>query len=148
MERRGIVVEVDDNTVSVLLHRHSACSSCHGCSLGSSESKETIVKAVNKASAKKGDYVALNISSEVLTKAAIAAYGIPLILLMVFVAIGSFLNLSESTVLVAIALSLVGSYFLNKKVLEPRRRKDSKYDVAATKIVNSLEQEDCNEQIN
>lgn len=148
MERRGIVVEANDNSVSVLLHRHSACSSCHGCSLGSSESKETIVKAVNKASAKKGDYVSLNISSEVITKAAITAYGIPLILLIVFVAVGNFLNLSDSSVLVAIALSLVGSYFLNKKVLEPRRRKDSKYDVAATKIVNSLEQEDCNEQVN
>jgi positive regulator of sigma E activity len=145
MERRGIVVEENDNVVSVLLHRHSACSSCHGCSLGNSDTKETIVKAINKASAKKGDYVALNISTEVVTKAAITAYGIPLLLLITFVAIGNYLNLSESSILGAIVLSLIGSYFLNKKVLEPKREKNSKYDVAATRIVNNLEQEVCHE---
>jgi len=145
MERHGIVVEENGNLVSVLLLRHSACSSCHGCSLGNSDSKETIVKAVNKVSAKKGDYVALSISTDVVTKAAITAYGIPLILLMLFVAIGNFLNLSESSILGAIVLSLIGSYFLNTKVLEPRRQKNSKYDVAATRIVNNLEQEVCHE---
>lgn len=148
MERRGIVVETNNDVASVLLHRHSACSSCHGCSLGSSESKETIIKAVNRVSAKKGDFVALSISTEVVTKAAITAYGIPLILLMVFVAVGNFFNLSDSSILVAIALSLVGSYYLNKKILEPRRSKNSKYDVAVTKIVDNLEQEVCHEQTN
>lgn len=146
MERRGIVVEANGDIVSVLLHRHSACSECHGCSLGgTSDSQETIIKAVNKVSAKKGDFVALTISANVVTKAAITAYGIPLLLLVLFVGVGYFLNLSDGAVLIAIALSLVGSYLLNIKILEPRREKNSKYDVAATKIVDELEQEVCYE---
>ena len=140
MDRRGVVIDVVNDSVKVLLQRHEACSSCKACKLGRDDGQETIVVAKNNAMAKKGDYVELSIASKRVASAAISAYGVPLLLIVLVMLIGQFLEINQGIVFLGIGFSLGVSYLINRLILEPIRAKANKYEVEAKKVVNSLEE--------
>ncbi len=135
MYRQGLVTGQAGDYVEVEILRHSACSSCGGCALGKAESKSETIKALNRTQAQVGDLVELALADGRIARAALTAYGIPLIAMLAALLIGLRLQLSDISTLILAVVALAGSYALNKFLLEPWRTKAKKYQVVAIKIV-------------
>ena len=118
MNQQGFIMEiVDDRTAKLKMQRHSACAACGKCATtNSAESKEILVEVDNTIGAKVGDHVEVSMDNMNVLKAAVMAYIIPLIALLVGT-IGTYYILGAigmTTGLVGICLTIICYLYLKK----------------------------------
>ncbi len=76
MREIGIVKKTKGKTAKVVIQRHAACGDCKKCDVSKDKSTMT-TEAINRAKAKQGDAVAVDMSFNNVMKASGIAYGIP-----------------------------------------------------------------------
>lgn len=101
MENKGIVTKINGNRISVKLFKSSSCSHCSACSESSKYGKDFEFKIDRKV--EKGDLVTLEIAEKDVIKAAIIAYIIPPIFMIIGYLLFNNLGFSE-------AKSILGSF--------------------------------------
>ncbi len=143
MRRAGLVLKSTPQMATVLLQRHSACGACKGCRLGRDDGDEAAIEVVNKVNAQVGDQVLVEADSAGIVHGAFWAYGLPLLLWIISIALAYIMKLPDTTLLVMLTVSLVIAFGLNKYVLEPIRNKKEKYSLKAVKIISNLEGWEC-----
>ncbi|MCC0635177.1 MULTISPECIES: SoxR reducing system RseC family protein [unclassified Clostridioides] len=124
MNQQGFIMEiVDDRTAKLKMQRHSACAACGKCATAdSSESKEILVEVDNTIGAKVGDHVEVSMDNMNVLKAAVMAYIIPLVALLVGTigtyyilgAIGMTSGVEAISGLVGICLTIICYLYLKK----------------------------------
>jgi sigma-E factor negative regulatory protein RseC len=85
----GTVQKVKGDRAKVVIRRHEMCANCRACEMGTSD-KTMTAQARNKAQAKVGDDVAIEMELASLMKASGIAYGAPLIGFFVGVFLGYY----------------------------------------------------------
>ena len=63
MLETGKVIDVQNNTVRVLITRHTACGDCGACQVGR-DNLNMVITVENNVKAKKGDCVLIELSTE------------------------------------------------------------------------------------
>ncbi|MBQ3335370.1 MAG: SoxR reducing system RseC family protein [Eubacteriaceae bacterium] len=76
MRELGIVKKTKGKTAKVVIQRHAACGDCKKCDVSKDKSTMT-TEAINRAKAKEGEAVAVEMSFNNVMKASGIAYGIP-----------------------------------------------------------------------
>ena len=124
MNQQGFIMEiVDDRTAKLKMQIHSACADCWKCATtNSAESKEILVEVDNTIGAKVGDHVEVSMDNMNVLKAAVMAYIIPLIALLVGTigtyyilgAIGMTTGVEAISGLVGICLTIICYLYLKK----------------------------------
>ena len=141
MRQTGVVVSTNENTAILKMQRHSACGSCGGCGMGSEDSKNMQIQAVNRIGATEGDFVEVDVSTPNVLKAAAIAYVIPLMVLFVGIVISNkvltILNYSSNveTMSAIIGVFLMSIVFIIIKKNEPKFKKSEEYTPVITNIV-------------
>ena len=113
----GRIVEIDREGISVEIVNKSACDACHAkgvCGAGDSRVSVVVVPqtvATASAGLQVGDTVNLVLSESAGLKAAILAYGVPLVVLMASVLILSAFSLPQLWVGL-ISLAAVALYYI------------------------------------
>ena len=74
----GTVQKVKGDHAKVVIRRHEMCANCQACEMATSNKMMT-AQAKNKAQAKVGDDVAVEMELASLMKASGIAYGVPLV---------------------------------------------------------------------
>lgn len=87
MHQIGVVIELNGDKAKLRFKRSKACANCKVCMSAGAE--HAIVEIQNTIGAKVGDSVEIMLHSRNIVKASVIAYGIPLILLLLGVALGS-----------------------------------------------------------
>jgi len=105
----GLVLSVDGQEASVILHRNNHCRECSLSIICSGKNEEDINKlsAMNLAEAKVGDLVQIHIRGSHLLKASLVIYGVPLALFITGIVIGSFFFGDTIALLMGIFLSVI-----------------------------------------
>ncbi|MEJ8554886.1 SoxR reducing system RseC family protein [Tepidibacter sp. Z1-5] len=141
MRQTGVVVSTNENIAILKMQRHSACGSCGGCGMGSENSKNMQIQAVNRIGATKGDFVEVDISTPNVLKAAAIAYVIPLMVLFVGIVISSKVltainyRSNVETMSAIIGAFLMSIAFMIIKKNEPKFKKSEEYTPVITNIV-------------
>jgi sigma-E factor negative regulatory protein RseC len=94
-QEQGLVRDIrEDGWAHVVTERKDACGDCGAshCCVSFGSSSEIVVKALNRAGAKVGDLVSMNLSSGTVIKGALVVYMIPLVGLMSGALMGASLN--------------------------------------------------------
>jgi len=136
----GEVTAVHGNTATVKVKKHSACAECrHKCAMAH-EAKEVAVTADNRAEARVGDSVVLELSDREVLKAAFLIYIVPVLFLFIGVGLGTVLGLTETHALLMGLAGLVSSFLLLKFVVDPYIRRQAGYHLviicAATPVLD------------
>lgn len=87
VEERGRVVEVYGGLAKVQVTRHEACRHCKACDFGRTDT--VVVEATNRAGARPGDEVELELEGSRVLGAAFIAYMVPLIFMVVGIYLGT-----------------------------------------------------------
>jgi sigma-E factor negative regulatory protein RseC len=82
MRETGKVIEVSGNYAKILIKRGTACGDCGACQVGR-EKLEMVMTAENVIGADVGDSVEIDLETMNLLSAALIAYGLPLVALIV-----------------------------------------------------------------
>ena len=111
----GTVMAVDGEKASVVFKRSKACGDCHACVSFGTDQAETEIE--NTLGAKVGDRVAIELHQGSVFKASLMLYGMPLVLLLAGVLLGSQIsNLAGALIGIgAAALSFVILHLLEPK---------------------------------
>ena len=116
IEHQGIVESIDGSHIRVKILQSSACSGCHAKSLCSAaESKEKIIDIYSPVSSKYsvGDSVKVCGSETMGRNAVILSFGLPLVLMVLWVVAGTYLlDLSEQMLFVGIIVLLAVYYVI------------------------------------
>ncbi|MDE3345161.1 SoxR reducing system RseC family protein [Clostridioides difficile] len=146
MNQQGFIMEiVDDRTAKLKMQRHSACAACGKCATtNSAESKEILVEVDNTIGAKVGDHVEVSMDNMNVLKAAVMAYIIPLIALLVGTigtyyilgAIGMTTGVEAISGLVGICLTIICYLYLKKN--DKKFRDSREFIPAITRILIDL----------
>jgi len=116
MERVGEVVRIlEDGKAVVRFERTKACKNCKMCA--NAGENHALTEVENTLKAKVGDHVEISLHSKSLIHATLIAYGIPLVLLLVGVIVGSMWSDAVGAI-AGIVLALVS--FVIPRLLEPR----------------------------
>jgi sigma-E factor negative regulatory protein RseC len=91
------------------------------------EAKEVAVTADNRAEARVGDSVVLELSDREVLKAAFLIYIVPVLFLFIGVSLGTVLGLTETHALLMGLAGLVSSFLLLKFVVDPYIRRQAGY---------------------
>lgn len=117
---KGIVKEVKDDTVIVMLERQDMCGDCHACEMISGK-KSCILQCQTKIKCEIGDVVEVQLSNHLFLKATYLLYGMPLIGFISGLCISYFLNLSDwitaLVTLVSTSLSIIYIKIQDKRKL-------------------------------
>lgn len=115
IDHQGIVESVDGSHIRVKILQSSACSACHAKSLcGASESKEKVVDIYSPVADRYsvGDEVKVCGSETMGRNAVILSFGLPLVLMIIWVVSGKYLfRMDEQLIFVGI-LILLAVYYL------------------------------------
>ena len=76
MTNKGVVTEVNGDTLTVAFERHEACGDCHACMHGSESCAKHTVKLKGKANV--GDIIEVEMDSSHVMEASALAYMLPL----------------------------------------------------------------------
>jgi sigma-E factor negative regulatory protein RseC len=140
MAETGLVINKDDNIVTVKLERKEACAKCRACT-ASLESKEMILNAENKCNAKIGDTVKISLEQSSFLKAVFIMYCIPLISLLLGIGIGYLVSLqigrgNNEIIQVVFGLITLGLSYLIIRLNE-NKWKNKKFRPIAEEIINA-----------
>ncbi|MCL1987333.1 MAG: SoxR reducing system RseC family protein [Firmicutes bacterium] len=134
----GIVIGVNEDTVTVKMKRSSACSRCGACAVANEQ--EMYIEAQNLANAKLNDRVKVSIDTKVFFQALGILYCIPLITLLLGIFTGAFVadlaGLYRYSPLVGFATGIIFAIITYQiiKLGEPKRQKATTKAIA-TEIV-------------
>ncbi len=154
LEEQGLVTQLVGNSVTVITKNQLACSSCkvaETCGNGIVEKylsgKMFSSLIINRLNAQVGDTVIIQIPKSSITKASLIVYFIPLLGIMLFAIIASWLNQSENITilssLVGLALGMLVTKYYNHKVI-----KKELYQPKMVSIVNTKKhQSDINVEL-
>ncbi|WP_353892604.1 SoxR reducing system RseC family protein [Proteinivorax hydrogeniformans] len=133
MQNVGTVREIKGTKALVEVQRHSSCSKCGACNLGSEKSK--VITAENSAKAQEGQKVMIDMATVGVLRAASIVYIIPLITLILgFIATTYVLGGNEAYgMLGGLAIMLISFLLINK--MEPRFNKNKGYTPTITEII-------------
>ncbi len=141
------VMEVSEGRAMMRLVRKSACGGCHACGM-KAEEQEIRFSVKNTLHAATGEWVLVELPQKNVLHAAFLAYGIPLILLIVGIALGYFvagavpeLTLHRDMIALAAGLLLAAVQFLVMHAMEKRFKRSGKYEPAMVEILNMQEKE-------
>lgn len=114
-QEKGLVAGVtNDGWAEVVADRKDACDHCGAkrCCVSLGSGAEVVIKARNRAGAKEGDLVSIDLSSGAVLKGAAVIYLIPLAGLMLGVIIGTGLNqrLGISETIAAVVFGFAGLF--------------------------------------
>ena len=133
----GIVKFIDNESITVEIVVHSACSGCHAKSIClSSENKNQLVKAKNihNETFQIGEKVSIYMKESLGKKAVIIGYVIPFIILLAALFISNYFFKNELFSAV-FALGLVGIYYFIIWLLNRKNKIDRKFVFFIKKLV-------------
>ncbi|MFV0518947.1 MAG: SoxR reducing system RseC family protein [Lachnospirales bacterium] len=124
------VVEVNGSKVVGILTRTSACAGCHACEMGDNPT-EMKITAINECDAKIGDNIYVEISTQIMMKATIIMYVVPLCTMFLGFLLGNLYSEMAGFLigLIFLFFTYVGIRLFSNKLDE------KKYMAVATKIV-------------
>ena len=116
IEHQGIVESINGSHIRVKILQSSACSGCHAKSLCSAaESKEKIIDIYSAVSGRYtvGDRVKVCGSETMGRNAVILSFGLPLVLMVLWVVVGTYmLHINEQLLFVGIIVLLAMYYVI------------------------------------
>lgn len=108
MENKGIVTKINGNKVSLKLFKSSSCSHCSACSESNKYGKDFEFKIDRKV--EKGDLVTLEIAEKDVIKAAMIAYVLPPIFMIIGYIIAEKLGFSELKSVLGSFIGLIAAF--------------------------------------
>jgi sigma-E factor negative regulatory protein RseC len=137
----GTVVAVRGDMAEVMLRRSRFCEGCGSCCVQVGNDA-MLAEAENRAGAKQGDRVIVDLPARASIRAAYILYGIPLIAFLLGIAAGAILSsaLFEGGFNVALGLVfgfgfLAVSFILLSRIYAPGSRASSRYRLVITKVL-------------
>ncbi len=130
MQETGTITRLNKNTMLVEFERTSMCEKCGACERGQ---KNMIMEVTKLDGAQPGDRVAVELPEGTLLKAALIAYGIPLVLLIAGLYIGGLLpektglQISKDLCSVICGLLLAGISYLILHLTEKKRSASGRF---------------------
>ncbi|MPW26002.1 sigma E factor regulator [Alkalibaculum sp. M08DMB] len=144
MKEIGIVNSINGNKASVIIQRSAACGDCGACQVGKDRlTMETY--AINEINAKAGDKVEVEMAFKNVMKAAIIAYGIPLIMFILGSVLGTLytniiLEQPENPIISFLSgLILMAVAYMIIRVFDKRGAFSFTYEPHITTIINATE---------
>lgn len=135
MQESGTIMEIKERTMVVEFERSSMCEKCGACE----RAQQAMLMEVERiGDASLGDRVQVELPERTVLRAALTAYGVPLVALLIGLVIGYFLpgwaRLPGNPDLYAVALGalLAAGAFLILHLTEHKRRQSGRY---APKVV-------------
>lgn len=130
MEEKGVVTDVTEDTMTVEFKRSSMCEKCGACERAQEQMR---IELRRQRGENVGDEVQVQLPEGTLLRAALLAYGLPLLLLLAGLFLGKqlpvWLDLPGNSDWYAMGLGLLfaaGSYALIRWT-EPKRKKRGSY---------------------
>lgn len=108
MEEIGTVVAVEGGTAKIRLLRRGTCEKCGMCGMG--QHPEVVVDVPETIGAKPGDRVVLAVEGRNVMRAALAAYAVPVLALLLGYPVSAALLRAAGVTRFHEALSIVGSF--------------------------------------
>ena len=130
VSRKGVIVEIENNLIRVLVPSESACAGCHAigaCNLAEVSEKEIIVKSEAHSMFKKGDTVWVEMPEKQGASAVFWAYVWPVVIVL-----GSLIFLSRRMnegLAGLIALGLLITYYIFLWLLKPLLEKKYHFSI-------------------
>lgn len=134
MKQYGKVVEVSENKAFVIMEKHSSCSGCNACKLGS-DSHELRIEAINSAGAKNEQRVAVDMEGQHVLTAAFILYMIPLFALFTGIIIGTFIFPGQELLAAVVGFAMLALSFLGIKMKDQSFKNNKKYIPVITDIL-------------
>lgn len=126
----GIVASIEGDVAVVRFQRTDMCGGCHACV--SFSDKEMEIRVKNALNAHPGDRVQVAIGEKRVSQAAWIAYGIPLVLLIAGVALGSLLSDAAGIVT---GLAGCAAAFVVLKVIDKKANASGKFQPRMERII-------------
>ncbi|NBG88908.1 SoxR reducing system RseC family protein [Isachenkonia alkalipeptolytica] len=133
MKQYGKVVEVSEDKAFVIMEKHSSCSGCNACKLGS-DNHELRIEAINTVGAKSDQIVEVDMEGQHVLTAAFILYMIPLFALFTGIVIGNIIFPTQELIAAAMGFGLLALSFLGIKMKDESFRNDKKYIPVITNI--------------
>lgn len=95
MNKKGMVSKVDKDKLQVIFTRSSACGDCSSC--GGCEAETLNLNATNDIDAQVGDFVEIEYNTKNMLKSTLLLYIFPLIMLVIGIFAGNYLNLAGNS---------------------------------------------------
>ncbi len=137
----GTVVAVRGDTAEVLLRRSRLCEGCGSCCV-LVDGDTMLAEADNRAGAKKGDRVVVDLPAGTSIRAAYILYGIPLLAFLVGIGLGSWVGSALFGGGITVVFGLVFgfgllalSYVLLARIYSPGSRASSRYRLTITEVL-------------
>ena len=126
MTNKGIVTQVEGDTLTIVFERHEACGDCHACMHGSSDCAKHTVKLKGKADV--GDEVVVEMDDSRVMAASAAAYLVPFAGMIIGLALGWQLGLVITAInreLLAALCAIIGTAiaYCVMRILDPKLAK-------------------------
>jgi sigma-E factor negative regulatory protein RseC len=135
MKQYGKVVEVTEGKAFVIMEKHSSCSNCNACKLGS-DSHELRIEAINTAGAKNDQIVEVDMEGQHVLTAAFILYMIPLFALFLGIIIGNLIFPAQELLAAMMGFGFVGLSFLGIKMNDKSFKNNKKYIPVITNITD------------
>lgn len=139
MKETGLVVGLDEKGAMVKIERRSACGSCKGCRLGTSDETFMTIEVTNELGATVGDIVEVDMETTNVLLAAFIMYGIPLIALLsgVFFSYGlsRILKYTSDAIHMAFGLGFTVVAFFFIKMSEKNIKKSAKFKPTVSGVI-------------
>jgi len=109
MKNKGIVREINHNSIKIELFKDGACSSCSQCN---SKSHKIETFFYDKNDLKLNEIVEFEIEDKSLLKISFITYLSPIVFMFSFYSIASYFNLSENKRIISSFIGLFFSFFI------------------------------------
>lgn len=133
MNRVGKVINCSKGFAIVEMNRTTACSGCTGCGNENDESDDMQIRVLNEIDAEKGDIVEINMDTQNVLLAALIAYGIPFIALIIGI-VGGQLIFNNELLSALTGFGLLGIAYFVISLNEKRFHLSDKYVPSIIKI--------------
>ncbi len=132
MNSFGIVTRCEKEFAYVKIRRDSMCGeNCGSCNMCAN--KEIEIKAVNEKGAKIGDRVEMEMPEKSGLSAALFAYGIPMLILILGIITGAVINMENIALLVTVMLIII--WYVALVLMEKNKRYSERLTPIITKII-------------
>lgn len=136
MKQQATIVFENGRTMAEVM-RPEACQACHACKFGQ---QQRVLTELPDGDYKEGELIELNLPDGNVGKASMLAYGIPLVMMLAGLWIGSLIGETDlAMVLGALLMTALGVLIL--KLLEPSLRRSGVFRPQACPI-SQLSQDD------
>ena len=136
MNNIGIVTKCEKEFAFIKIKRDSMCGdNCGNCNLCANKNIE--IKGINTANAKAGDKVEVKMPEKTGLSAAILAYGAPMFILVLGIALGAVFG--EVNIAAVISVGVIILWYAILMVLEKNKRYSQKLIPVIIRIIEEVE---------